>query len=453
MGIKGVGMTGLAQLLKARGFRVSGSDTHEKFFTDAILKRLRIPVMEHFSAKNIRGADLIISSNAYLGKKPLHLEIAAARKKQIPILSYPYVVAQLFNNSFGIAVAGSHGKSTLSAMLAITLEKLGTDPTALIGAEVLNWKTTARTGKKSPHYFVLEADEYKEAFLKYKPKIIVITSVDWDHPDVFPSPKNYRAAFISFIKQLAPDGIIVFWGDDLGVQKIVSYATKKAKKISYGTGSHAVKVTKVKVSPHGTSFNVTYKGKSLGQFHTALIGRRNALNALAVISICLSLGFTNGAIRKALATFRGTRRRFEVLSHKKGPLIIDDYGHHPAEIEATVRAAREAFPKRRILVLFQPHTFSRTQALFPDFVSALTTADKVYILTTYGSAREQKGVVGSKDLAWALKSPYFDTHQSAIRYLSRELQPGDVLLAMGAGDQWRIAKKLAVQKFERRKKS
>ena len=454
VGIKGVGMTGLAQLLKTRGFRVSGSDTHEKFFTDTILKHLKIQVIEHFSAKNIRGADFIISSNAYLGQKLLNPEIAVARKKRIPIFSYPDAVAQLFNNSYGIAVAGSHGKSTLSAMLAVTLEKLGADPTALIGAEVLNWKTTARTGKKPPYYFVLEADEYKKAFLKYKPKIIVITSADWDHPDVFPSPKSYRAAFISFIKQLAPGGIIVFWGDDPEVQKIVSYAAKKTEKISYGnSSSHTVRVTRVNVSPRGTTFSVTYKEKSLGQFHTALIGRRNASNATAVITVCLSLGFTTNAIRKALATFRGTRRRFEVLSHKKGPLIIDDYGHHPAEIKATIHAAREAFPKRRILVLFQPHTFSRTQALFPDFVAALTTADKAYILTTYGSAREQKGAVGSQDLAKALGSPYFETQQSAIRYLSRELRPRDVLLAMGAGDQWQIAKKLAAQKFERREKS
>jgi len=457
VGIKGAGMAGLAQILKGLGYRVQGSDTKEKFYTDAILKRLGISVLERFSPKNVRGADFVVASNAYMqgprtrDKGSGYGEVREAKRRSIPVLSYPEAVGELFNNSFGIAVAGTHGKSTTAAMIGVMLEKLGADPTALIGAEVLNWESNARVTKHSTlstkPYFVLEADEYKNAFLHYQPNMIVLTNVEWDHPDVFPSFAKYAWAFKKFIGRLKTRGIIIVPRDNRVAWRVAQQ--QQHKVFSFGKHPRSVvRVANITVGPRGTLFSVFFNKKRLGAVTLQLFGEHHAYNAVAAIACGLALGYPFLHIKKALKTFQGTRRRFEILSphrfvpHTLSPVVIDDYAHHPTEIAVTIRAARQAFPRRPVHILFQPHTFSRTQALFRDFVKALHLADRVYILTTYGSARERKGKIGSRELAKTLRAPHFATHQEAAQVLRNILPQNAILLAVGAGDQWRVAQKL-----------
>ena len=479
VGIKGAGMAGLAQILKGLGYGVQGSDTREKFYTDAILKRLRIPVVERFSPKNIRDADLVIASNAYIqgtGNPSTQLrasrdrgsgysEVREARRRKIPVLSYPEAVGELFNTPFGIAVAGTHGKSTTAAMISVLLEKLGADPTALIGAEVLNWHSNARISRPTNYqlpttnYFVLEADEYKNAFLHYLPNMIVLTNVEWDHPDVFPNLAKYAWAFKKFMHNLKQKGTIIVSRDNNIAWRVAQQ--KKNNIISFGRHAHStVRIKDVVVRPAGTTCSVFFKKKRLGRVTLTLWGEHQAHNAAAAIACGLALGFPFPRIKKALAAFQGTRRRFELLkaqnyadytqtnadsprksalSPRESAVIIDDYAHHPTEIRVTIETARKAFPGRPIHVLFQPHTFSRTKALFGNFLKALKTADAVYLLSTYGSARERKGKVGSEALAKALGAPYFKNHAQAIAALRKTLPARAVFLALGAGDQRRVA--------------
>ncbi len=459
VGIKGVGMTALAQTLKTLDKNISGSDTKEIFFTDDILKRLKIKIFQGFYPKNIDpDTDLIISSAAYVTKKdtafvgsgPGTEIINYAASKNIPILSYPETVAQLFNKSFGIAVAGTHGKSTTSALAAVTLEHCRKDPRAIIGTKVLNWQANARVSKgtlqRTP--FVLEADEYRDAFLNYRPRIILLTNIEWDHPDYFADELVYKKSFVKFLSNLDKNGSLIYCSDDPGAVE-VSKKNKSSSQLGYGFGLKSrLRIVSWMGDSKGTSFSLTLNGENIGSFYIKLFGRHNVQNATAVVALGIILGLRVEDVRAGLSAFKGTARRFEILSYKPR-IIVDDYAHHPSEIIATIAAAKKAWPEKNIAVLFQPHTFSRTKALFNKFVTALKTADKVFILETYGSAREKT----SKDetanrLAKKLNTWYFKNNQIAKLKLSSLLEDNDVFISMGAGDVWRVGEDLKKQQIK-----
>jgi len=418
IGIKGVGMTALAQVLKGYGIEVLGSDKKEKFFTDEVLKKIKIEVIEKFDPGNIPSdVDLIVVSVAYYNEfdkdQSLNVEVEEAIKKNLPILTYAQVLGMIFDQKYGIAVSGTHGKSTTTAMLGVVLEQAGLDPTVIVGTRVLEWQSNARVGKSK--YLVAEADEYRDSFSYYSPKVLVLTSVEYDHPDFFKTFDDYRNVFKEMIKKIPQDGFIVANAQDKIVLELVKQA--QCPVVEYGPLDIELK------SP----------------------GEHNQLNASAALEVGLKLGLKREQIEKSLANFKGTSRRFEIKGEKDGILFIDDYAHHPTEVKATLKAAKELYPNKKIWAIFQPHTFTRTQALLDDFGRAFIRADSVIILDIYGSSREKIGKVHAKDLVKEIKKHkkdevrYIATIKQAEKYLKEHVGANQVILTMGAGDVWRLS--------------
>src|SRR3989344_5078567 len=417
--IKGAGVSGLAQILKGLGHNVSGSDTADTFFTDKILKKTDICVKTPFSVKNIpQNIDLAISSMAYL--KSDNIEIKELKKRKIPIFGYANALGSIFNQYYGIAIAGTHGKSTVSAMIAYILEQAGLEPFALIGAELLNWKSNARISKKlqanqqisrpknifqikskkQDSCFVIEADEYKEQFLNYKPNIIVLTDIDFDHPDYYKNKKAYKNAFKKFIKNIKRNGVII----------------KNNKLISKN-------------------------------YDLQLIGKHNQRNANLAYLTCKKLGIQDKVIKKALIKFKGTRRRLEKVGKFKNATVIDDYAHHPTEVKASLLALKKEYPNKELVVLFHPHTFSRTKEFLKEFAKSLEIADKIYLLDIYSSSREKHSNITSDDIIKNIKkeAKNLKTILYAIKFFKKNLSSKQVLVTMGAGNVCNVAYSLCSQ--------
>jgi len=410
-------MTALAQVLKGRGIEVSGSDTHEKFFTDEVLNKLKIKVFEGFKVKNVpKDADLIVASSAY---KDSHPEIKYVKKQGKFVYSYSDILALLFKESYGLGVAGTHGKTTTTAMLGRVLEGLGLDPTVIVGSKVLEWKSNARVGRSK--YFAAEIDEYQNKFLKYRPKILILTNIEYDHPDFFRSFKDYKESFLKLISRLPKDGLFIGWGGDKTIKEVIEKTP--CKILLYRQEDF----------------------KKFGELFLELPGEHNRLNALAVLTLVRELGLDVKKAKEILERFKGTARRFEIRKKlKNGILIIDDYAHHPTEVRVTLKAAKRLYPDRKIWCVFHPHTFTRTKVLLNDFARSFNMADEVIILDIYGSAREKRGGVHSKDLVKSIlehqaRVNYIPDIPKTANYLKKHLKKNDVVITMGAGDVWKLS--------------
>ena len=455
VGIKGAGMTALAELLQSQGIQVSGSDTSEHFYTDEILKRLHITYTEEFASRNIKsGIDLVIYSTAY--KKESHPELVAAEKDGIPVLSYPEAIGKLTAEKLTLAVCGTHGKTTTSSLLAETLRALGEDPSAIIGSKITQWNGSALAGKG--RFFVLEADEYQNKLAQYQPFGVLLTSVSYDHPDFFPNPESYRQAFIDFVARIPKHGVLVYNGDDAEVIAIA----KNARCTTYSYGflpENDFQIHDYTPRPPEQfgrpgilqSFSLTKQDEPIGHFELSLAGRHNALNAAGVLALLTHLNISLHGAAKAISEFAGTARRFEYLGERFGALVYDDYAHHPEELQTTLRAFRELYPQKTIRVIFHPHTFTRTKALLHEFAQSFTDADHVIVLPIYGSAREEQGGVSSEELA-ALINTYSSNPKKAkveTKYteIEKELEQlmgkNDLIISLGAGDAWQITHALA----------
>lgn len=456
IGIKGSGMTALAEVFAKKGMRVTGSDVAEVFFTDEVLQRAGIVVTDHFAAENIPAdAGLIVYSTAY--KPETNAELAAALASGIRTLSYPEALGELMKEKMGLAVCGTHGKTTTSALLAEVLRAAGEDPLAIVGSTILQWGGNALSGEGK--YFVLEADEYQNKLRYYFPFGAIVTSVDWDHPDFFPDFDSYKKAFVDLVAKLPQHGVLVSWGDSASVIDIAKEA--HCQSLSYGflegndfrithyTPAIAFDQASSK-SPIKQIFEVSYQGKSLGPFALQLAGKHNALNATAVIALCVFLKLDTEKIREGLKNFAGTARRFEYIGEYEGATVYDDYAHHPEEIKATLKAFRDLYPYRRLVAVFHPHTFTRTKALLTDFAQSFDDADAVYILDIYGSAREEAGGVSSEELVKMVntynrgKATHLSTVADAISELKEKTQEGDLIVTLGAGNVWEVSHALKV---------
>ncbi|MBU1146122.1 UDP-N-acetylmuramate--L-alanine ligase [Patescibacteria group bacterium] len=447
IGIKGVGMTAIAQIFKLRGAEVTGSDTHEKFFTDEVLEKSGIKFYEGFDADNLvaEKPDLIIYSTAYTEENP---ELAAAKKSGVAILSYPEALGEILKEGFGIAVCGTHGKTTTTAMLGFVLQELGSDPTVIVGSAVPQLGGNARDGRGK--YVVVEADEYQNKFLYLDPRAIVLTSAEYDHPDFFKTPEEYNDAFRKFVEKISGDGFLVACADDKNVKEISAVA--KCKVIFYGLTAGDWQAKNIVQKNGGIEFEVLEKNESHGIFKIQLLGNHNVANALAVIATARELGFgpstgSGNKLREALGKFSGAVRRFEIKGEAGGVLVIDDYGHHPTEIRVTLEAARQKYPDRRIWCVFHPHTFTRTKALLADFAKSFGAVDKTIVIDIYGSTREQAGGVSSGELVELIKKEgkdalYIPTIPEAADFLAKEVKSGDIVITMGAGDVWRVGELL-----------
>ncbi len=444
IGIKGSGMVALVEILARRGFQVTGSDTQEKFFTDDILKKkLFVKYHEGFDANHITSdIDLVVYSTAY--NKENNEEMKAAQYKMIPMLSYPEILGILFSQKYGIAVCGTHGKTTTTAMLAEIFRRAGLDPTAVVGSQVREWRSSALVGRSD--FMIIEADEYQGKFDYYHPQSAILTSADWDHPDYFKTYDDYKNTFVKFVQKIPRHGFLVACGDRAETLEIAKNA--KCNVIKYGFGKdNDLKIKNYELRGGKQYFDLWYGGKELGNFELELPGKHNVLNASAAAAMSYKFSANLEKIREALSNFEGTSRRFEYIGKRNGAILIDDYGHHPEEIKATLRAAREFFPKHRIWCVFHPHTFTRTKALLSEFAQSFEDADRVIVLDIYGSAREVQGGVHSKDLVELAKKyhrnvEYIPTIDEAVEFLADQIGREDLVIAMGAGNVWEVAERL-----------
>lgn len=445
IGIKGVGMTGLAQLLKSQGKTVWGSDTSEHFFTNEVLQRAGIECLEDWNAAHLeRQIDVVVRSTAY---GDTHPEVAAAKAKGIPVLSYPEALGEFVSQYKSLAVTGSHGKTTTTAMLAHVLHSAGLAPSALVGSQVPQFAGNALVG--SGELFVFEADEYQNKLQYYKPQGVILTSIQWDHPDFFPSAEVYQAAFMEFLKKIPADGFVVACYDSESVKQAVVAANLTPAQVStYGLSQGNTKLMRMWLDEGKWHFSATEGEEYLGEFWLKLVGSHNVANALAVIACARRLGVDIEKIRTGLASFEGTSRRFEQKGRlMNSVMVVDDYAHHPAEIAATLKAARAFYPYKQIRCVFMPHTWSRTRALFADFGTAFKDADEVVLMETYASAREQGGGVSIDELATEIKKHHPNvvlqpTIAEAAQYVGDTANRNQLVITMGAGNVWQVGDEL-----------
>ncbi|MGN5650652.1 UDP-N-acetylmuramate--L-alanine ligase [Bacillus sp. Brlt_9] len=413
VGIKGSGMSSLAQILFDNGYEVQGSDIESETFTQIGLEKRNISMFP-FSKNNISNEHTFIIGNAFDDKNE---EVNTIHKNEYKSYRYHEFLGELMNNFISIGVSGAHGKTSTSSLLAHSLGK-HQPISALIGDG---------TGYGNPNskYFVFEACEYKRHFLNYSPDYAIITNVDFDHPDYFSGLEDVVSAFDDFAKKAKKNVIVC--GDDIHTKKLSNYS----EMITYGLGEHnIVNATSVDVNPEETSFNVLYRGVDMGRIHIPFHGTHAIQNSLAVLTVCLLEGIEIGEIKEHFKTFEGAKRRFNI-EEWEGNIIVDDYAHHPKEIEVTIEAARQKFPGKELVAIFQPHTFSRTATFLNEFRDSLLLADKVYGCPIFGSAREQKGSLSTNELLDLIPNSDLLTMDTI-----RNLDPhsNSVLLFMGAGD-------------------
>jgi UDP-N-acetylmuramate--alanine ligase len=443
VGIGGSGMSGIAEVLLSGGYAVSGSDLKPSPVTQR-LSKLGAQIHEGHKAENVHGAHVVVVSSAVSSE---NVEVLEAHRLKIPVIPRAEMLAELMRLKHGIAVAGAHGKTTTTSLIASVLESAGLDPTFVVGGRVNHAGANASLGQGE--YIVVEADESDRSFLLLAPVIAVVTTIDREHLDHYSSLEEIQETFLQFVNRVPFYGSIVLCIDEPNVQAILPRVTRPV--ITYGTSSQAdLVIADVKLNGLSSDFRLKYHGEDLGMFRLpSPPGIHNVRNAAAAAAVALALNVPADLIRAGLEKFQGVGRRFEVRGQYSGVTLIDDYGHHPAEIRATLEAARGCGYKR-LLVLFQPHRYSRTQHLWEDFTRSFNQAD-ILVMTDIYSAGEApiQGITGEK-LAEAISTAghknvvYSSTLQGGIEFMLREARSGDAVLTIGAGSVGRLTDQLAM---------
>ncbi len=451
IGVGGSGLSAIARLLKESGYEVTGSDRALSPFAME-LQNAGVTVFLGHEAKNVAGADEVIRSSAIPDDNP---EVQAALSAGIPVYKRADFLGRLMADKIGIAVAGAHGKTTTTAMIAWILYRLERDPSFIVGGAMKDLKTNARAGQG--RFFVIEADEYDRMFLGLKPHIEVVTNLEHDHPDCYPTFEEMYAAFRQFVDLLPSDGTLVVCSENKNAMSLLSHArTKGLSVLSYSLQTEMtinspqwMQARDAKPNARGGyDFSaLTNVSGSVSSVRASLQipGEHNVRNALAALGVMALLGVPLQEAADALSEFSGTGRRFEVRGEVKGVTLIDDYAHHPTEIKATLAAARARYPGRRLWAVWQPHTYSRTQALFLEFSRAFADADEALVTEIYAS-REASRDFSSAEVVAAMPHPsarYSGSVDETAEYLLKHLKPGDVLIVMSAGDADRINAKIA----------
>jgi len=441
IGIKGTGMSSLAVNLKHMGSRVSGSDYPESFFTDELLKKQNLRPLTPFSPQNIPGqTDLVIVSTAYNNK---NVEVREAERRGLKIISYAQMLGLLSKELGSIAICGSHGKTTTSGILSFILSKTKYQPIVNVGSivpQLVNYRP------RDPKLFVFEADEYQNKFEFFHPKTVILANIDFDHPDYFRDLKQYKSVFGEFIKRIPKNGLLIYCADDKNCGNIAKNAV--CAKIGYGFSKQAmVQINVVEILPDKMIFSLALPDRKVCEFTSKLIGEHNALN-LSAASICADyLGIPVKQIKSAVARFAGTKRRMELIKKVKinghSCIVMDDFAHHPTEIRSTIKALKTAYPGKTLWTVFQPHTFSRTEALFNDFARAFDKSDKTIILDIYASKRETGGKIHSRDLVNKINSANVFYKPDVIRaadFIKKRVKSEGIILTMGASNVWELAR-------------
>ena len=422
-------MSGLARIALSDGLSVSGSDAKDSSVLTA-LKALGATVYSSHAAENLADADVVIYSTAISASNP---EMAFAVQRSIPILTRAQALALLMRDSKSIAVAGTHGKTTTSSMMTVALQGCGVDPSFAIGGTLMASGSNAHRG--TGDYFVAEADESDGSFVEYKPMAAIVTNIEHDHVDFFQTPEEVTAVFEKFASTIAADGLLVFCADDAGSQKLGAQSAAYSR-ISYGISDSAdLRVDQIALLPMGSTSRIIWKGRAVGTLELQVPGHHNVLNAAACLAMGLSLGLPAHQLLEGLHSFRGAGRRFELVATVHGIRIVDDYGHHPTEIKVTLDAARRYAGDGRLLVIFQPHRYSRTQAFLEDFATTLDLADDVTLLEIYAASEKPIIGISSELISEKMKNGHFiPNFVSASERVIEMAKPGDVIITLGAGD-------------------
>lgn len=440
VGIGGIGMSGIAEVLLNLGFRVSGSDLRITKYTRR-LEDLGASINYNHIRTNVKDVDVVVYSSAVDKDNP---EIKEAIERHIPVIPRAEMLAELMRMKYGIAVAGTHGKTTTTSMLATILSHGGIDPTVVIGGRLNSLGSNAKLGKGE--YLVAEADESDKSFLKLSPTIAIVTNIDPEHMDQYKDMEEVMESYLAFISKVPFYGLSVLCLDNPNVQHLIPKI--KNSFITYGRSSQAdVQALDIKQRNGYTSFRVQYKGENLGSLHLPMPGVHNVLNSLAAIAVSMELEIDFDVIKEALEAFSGVERRFQLKAMVGDVMVVDDYGHHPVEIKATLKAAKEGWG-RKITVVFQPHRYSRTQYLYEDFLSAFYDADSLIMIDIYAAGEKEIEGIDSKNLCDGIRDSghkdvvYIPERQAAVEHLLKTLKSRDMVITMGAGDIWKVGEDL-----------
>jgi UDP-N-acetylmuramate--alanine ligase len=442
IGIGGIGMSGIAELLLNLGYSISGSDIKKTDVTKH-LSDCGGKIFFGHKAENVSDADVVVFSSAVRDDNP---EIIEAQERSIPVIPRAEMLAELMRLKYGIAVAGAHGKTTTTNMIGSILTEGGLDPTVVIGGRLSQWGgSNARLGNSD--FLVAEADESDGSFLVLSPSMAIITNIDYEHIDFYHSMDNLRDTFTNFINKLPFYGRAIICLDNEEVQGLIPRLTKSY--LTYGLNSQSdIRASDISKEGLSTSFVVTFKNRTIGNITISAPGNHNVLNALAAIGVGLELDINFEDIRKGLNNLGGLERRFEVKGESNGILFLDDYGHHPTEIVSTIQTAKECWPDRRLVVVFQPHRYTRTRDLYDRFVTSFNQADLLVIIPVYGAGEEPISGIDSEYLYRGIKGhghravSFFSEKEEAISFLLKEIRHGDLVLTLGAGDVHRAGVEL-----------
>ncbi len=440
VGIGGIGMSGIAELLLNLGYQVSGSDLKLSPVT-ARLAALGAKIFEGHAGENVVGADAVVISSAV---RPDNTEVREARRRQILVIPRGEMLAELMRLKYGVAVAGSHGKTTTTSMIAAVLAHAGLDPTVAVGGRVDAIGSNARLGRTE--FMVVESDESDRSFLKLAPIVAVITTVDREHLDCYGSLEEIQQAYVDFANKVPFYGAVIACLDELNIRAILPRITRRV--LRYGASAEADLVAgNISCQGFRCSFHARFRERDLGVFELPVPGRHNALNALAAVAVGLELGVAPGTIREALAGYGGVDRRFQVRGRAAGVTVVDDYGHHPTEIRATLEAARDC-GFRRTLVVFQPHRYTRTHFLMDEFARSFEQADRLWVLDIYPAGEPPIEGVHSRALVEEIRrhghknAAYAQGLDRAVAEAAAEAKEGDVVVALGAGNVYQVCEKI-----------
>ena len=435
VGIGGSGMSGIAEVLLNLGYVVSGSDQKRSPVTERLAGQ-GAHIFEGHAAAHVEGAHVVVISTAV---RPTNPEVVEARRLGIPVIPRAEMLAELMRLKYGVAVAGSHGKTTTTSMVAMILDKGGLDPTVVVGGRLGVLGSGARLGRGD--FMVAEADDSDRSFLKLTPTVAVVTNIDREHLDTYKDLADVKQAFLNFVNKVPFYGAGVVCLDDGPVQDILPRVERRV--VTYGLSPQAqVSARDVRLKPGGSTYVLSANGQTLGEIDVAVPGAHNVLNSLAAVAVGLELAVPFESIRQGLAAFTGVDRRFQIRGDVGGVLVVDDYGHHPTEIRATLETLRGRAGSRRTVVLFQPHRYTRTQHLWDEFCRAFHLADLLLLVDIYPAGEEAVAGITSQALAEAIARRghrqvlYVGDLKAAAERLAREVKEGDVVLTLGAGSVW-----------------
>ena len=429
IGIGGAGMSGLARIALSHGITVSGSDAKDSSVVTA-LAALGATVSTTHKGENVDGSDLVVYSNAI---SESNSERVRANELKLPILTRAGALSVLMSESKSVAIAGTHGKTTTSSMLAVALQACGADPSFAIGGTITASGSNAHRG--TGEIFVAEADESDGSFIEYHPFAAIVTNIEHDHVDFFETPEAVAQAFRDFAATIQPGGFLTYCADDAGALALAE-GLASVETVSYGVNQSAdLHIDQIELLTMGSRARAIWKGKSVGHIELQVPGNHNLLNAAGVLATALKLGFPPAELLTGLGSFRGTGRRFEVKGTVHGIRVIDDYGHHPTEIHVTLEAARRFADAGRLIVIFQPHRYSRTKAFAEQFAAELDVADRAIVLEVYAASEKPIEGVNSKIITSKMsKGEYIPNFVEVTDSVIADAQPGDVIMTLGAGD-------------------